>query len=173
MKYIKNLGLNLIPLSLLLYGILGMGPFAAEALFASVTLYILIILISLMLPFVPPGVFFEDRINLKKLTNTTTMLGNVYDKNYNYFNVVFDLIVVLIMAYFGLNLLAAFYVVHILAYLILQNHIKNYIADKFKPEMFNLIPINLQEAIDRGETSFSFYELMGLEHPNQHKKENK
>ncbi len=166
MKYLKNIASNLVPLGLFLYGVLAIGPFAGEILIASIVMYSLLIVVSLVLPFTPPGIFFEERISLSKLNNLVSMLGKTYDKNYVRFNIGFDLIVVGIMAYFGYNILAMFFVVHMLAYLVLQNHIKNYIADKFTPDMFNIIPIKLQEAIERGETSFSFYELMGLQHPD-------
>ncbi len=165
MNYFKNLLVNSIPLGLFLYGVLQLGPYTAVALNISLFIYITIIILSLLLPFMPPALLFANRMPLKSMSNTVKMTAKAFSTHYQMFTVIIDIVATAVLAYFGYNVLAIFYVLHIFGYLIMFHHVKLYVLDVFTPEMFTNVSVNLKEAIKRGDTEFSFFELMGSKHP--------
>ncbi len=165
MRYLTNIIQNLIPLLLFLYGVLQLGPAAGTVLTVSLVLYGLLLIVSLLLPFIPAEIFFIERMSFKKLSGTINMVSKIFDKNYATFNFIEDIIIVGIFAYFGFNLLAAAYAIHILTYAMLFHNVKIFILEEFSAESWSKVPKRLKEALDRGDTLFSFYELMDLKHP--------
>ncbi len=160
--------MNIIPFGLFLYGLLMGIPWI---LTTALVIFWIIIALSMMLPYIPPAIFFEKKMGLDALNNTVAMISKAFSKPYTFFNIIQDVLVAFTFAYFGYNVLAIFFILHIFGYLIMYHHIKLYIMEKFEVEAWEVIAENLVRAIDRGETEFSIFELMGLKHPGEEKKD--
>ncbi len=164
MIYLKNLIMNGIPLAAFLYGILALGPYAGSVLNFALGAYVMLILISFILPYVPPAILFETKYTLKQFENTMILINKIFNKPYQYFNVILDLTIAGTFVYFGFDLLAAFYIVHVMAYLVFGHNIKNYILESFEVSDWGKIPSRLAKALENGQTEFSVRELMKNDH---------
>ncbi len=162
MRYIKNLIANGIPFGLFIFGLLSPAPWA---LTTALVLYWGVIVFSGILTLIPMSLFFEKKMNIAQLQNTVDLVSKAFSRPYNYFNIIQDLLVVGVFAYFGFNILAIFYVLHIFGYQIVYHNIKTYILNTFSTDAWEQVTVRLTTALDNGETEFSFFELLGKEHP--------
>ncbi len=163
MKYVNNIVMNGIPLGLFLYGIMA-G--VSWALTAAVILYWLTIAVSAAAVKIKPSVFFEGKLTLVSFRASIKLVEKALDKWYVNFNIIQDIAVAFVFSYFGFTFLAIFYTLHIFGYVILYWNVKEYIISNFPAEAWGRAAPALEKALERGETEFSFYELMGKRDPS-------
>ncbi len=135
------------------------------ALGAAIFLYWAMIVVSGLMPFIPSKIFFEKRMNLNGLQNTIDLTAKAFSAPYNYFNIAQDILIAFVFSYFGYHIMAIFYVLHIFGYTIMFHNIKTYILNTFTVEAWDNVPSKLTSSLERGETEFSIFELLGYEHP--------
>jgi hypothetical protein len=158
--YVKNLSQNIIPLGLFIYGAMGLGPFAGIILKTMVVFYWVISILSFILPNISVQKLVEKRHSMKELQGTLGLITKSLSNNYVYFNIVEDIIIAGILSYFGYDILAAVYILHIFGYVILFFNIKDYFITKVGAERWDNVTKNLQKAFERGETTFTILELL-------------
>ncbi len=101
MKYWKRLFYGAVPLGLFLYGVIGVGAYTGTALVAAYVMYGILVVTSLTLPYLPPAVVFEDRMDLPRLRATMGILTHAYDRRYRRFVISLDMITIAVMGYYG------------------------------------------------------------------------
>ncbi len=155
----KNFVLDIGLLLMFIYGVTVATPAAAWALAIALGLYTGLIIVSLVLPSVPPALIFEQKVSLQQLHNILKLGARALSVRYRIFNIIVDLTVAGIMFYFNYPVLAVFFILHIMGYLIFYKNIKLYMLGNFNETEWNQVPARLVEALEQGQEEFTLPEL--------------
>ncbi len=163
MQYIKNLIVNGVPLGLFIYGVIVGIPWLVTT---TVVLYWIMIVLSIaVMPRMEFRTIFAGDKGLREFASITSMVSKAFDNVYLNFNVIQDLIIAAIFSYFGFQILAIFYALHIFGYSMMYWNVKSFILNTFSSDGWSKVADNLQSALDADETKFNFYKLAGQVDP--------
>ncbi len=163
MQYIKNLIVNGLPLGLFIYGVIAGIPWLVTS---TVVLYwIMIVLSIVVMPRINFGDMFAGDKSMNQFSSVTSLVAKAFDNVYLNLNVIQDLIIAAVFSYFGFQILAIFYALHIFGYSIMYWNVKAFIMNTFSSDGWANVADNLQTALDAGETKFNFYKLAGKADP--------
>ncbi len=163
MQYIKNLIVNGLPLGLFIYGVTAGIPWLVTT--TVVVYWAMIVLSIVVMPRIDFGNMLAGDKSLNQFSSVTSLVSKAFDNVYLNFNVIQDLIVAAVFSYFGFQILAIFYALHIFGYSMMYWNVKSFIVNNFTSEAWGKVANNLEDALDAGETKFNFYKLAGKADP--------
>jgi len=162
--YAQNLATNLLTLTLFIYGNLGTDSGAKSSLYASIGIYVIMFVLAAIFAFFDWSKFIERKQNLNQINQTIQIVSKAMNKNYIWFNVIEDAIIAGIISWFGYDLLAVLYALHIIGYVAMYWNIKQYVLAQYgDPDSWEILPKNLFEALDENQTEFYLKDLLSKE----------
>ena len=123
--YRRNIAVNSIPLILFLAGKEINNPWLLNA--GLIIFWATVILSPIVL--LPPRMHFEIKMTRSQLKRTIGLIDRAMDPLYRYINITWDLGIVSMLAYFGYDILAILYTLHIGAYIYGLDQIKYYLIE--------------------------------------------
>lgn len=130
--YLRNMAINSVPVILFLFGINYSNDLALNI---SIIAFWIVAIGSLLI-LIPPKFFVTDQKLIKMSL----------DENYQLFNIVYDVGVVVMLAWYGFNILAVFYAIHVVVFLFGFYQIKTYLIENSVETILEQYQENLRKS---------------------------